>query len=249
MEDKKVISIEDRIPRLKEERKKKANRQLIFYLSIFFLLISLIVYLQSPYSKVKEVKVKGNDLIGDEEVIDWSGITTDTNMWTMKYQTMKEDIADHPLIKSVEMERKLPQTIQVTVKEEEIVGYVKEKEQYYPVLHDGTVKLNYAMDHKGNQPLMVNFKEEEYLEKVATELSEIPDYIVELISEVIWEPTKKNKNNITLYMNDGFIVHATLRDFSNKMKSYPSIIAQLDPKEKGIVHMGVGVYFEKVKKK
>lgn len=249
MEEKKVISIEDRIPRLKEERKKKANRQLIFYLSIFFLLISFIVYLQSPYSKVKEIKVAGNDILNDEEVIEWSSVTTDTNIWTLEYRSMKNEIANHPLIQSVEMKRKLPQTIHITVKEHDIVGYVQENNKFYPVLKDGTVKLNYEMNRRGDQPHLINFKEEEYLEKIATELSEIPDHIVELISEVVWEPTKKNKNNITLYMNDGFIVHATLRDFSNKMKNYPSIIAQLDPKEKGIVHMGVGIYFEKAKKK
>lgn len=249
MEKKKVVSIEDRIPRLKEERKKKANRQLIFYLSIFFLLISFLIYLQSPYSKVKEINIKGNKVIDEEEVIDWSGITADTNMWTLKYPTIKKELANHPLIKSVEMKRILPQTIEVEITEHKIVAYVQEKEKFFPVLQDGIVRLNYEMQHVGNQPLLVNFTEAEYLEKTATELNEIPDYIVELISEVVWEPTKKNKNNITLYMNDGFIVRASLRDFSNKMKNYPSIIAQLEPGEKGIVHMGVGIYFEKLKKK
>src|SRR5699024_10060250 len=86
------------------------------------------------------------------------------------------------------------------------------------------------------------------MEMIATQLNELPEHVLRLISEVSWEPTKNNKNKILLYMNDGFIVDATLRDFSDKMKNYPSIIAQLDPKEKGIVHMGVGIYFEKKSK-
>src|SRR5699024_12802480 len=107
MEEKKVISIEERIPRLKEERKKKANRQLILYLSIFFLLISFIVYLQSPHSKVKEIKVAGNDILNDQEVIEWSGITTERDMWTRQYRSMKKASANDQLIHSIEMKQKL----------------------------------------------------------------------------------------------------------------------------------------------
>src|SRR5699024_7164864 len=99
------------------------------------------------------------------------------------------------------------------------------------------------------RPIIVNFTEKEYMDKIAKGLDDLPEHVLKLISEVSWEPTKNNKNKIILYMNDGFIVQATLRDFSQKMKNYPSIITQLDPKEKGIVHMGVGIYFEKIKKK
>ena len=69
MEEEKIISIEERIPKLKEKRRKKANRTLLFYLTLFFLLIAIIVYLQSPFSNVAYVAVEGNNVITDEQVI------------------------------------------------------------------------------------------------------------------------------------------------------------------------------------
>ena len=45
-------------------------------------------------------------------------------------------------------------------------------------------------------------------------------------------------------MNDGYVVSGTIRDFADKMKVYPSIVSQLEPGSKGIIHIGVGVYFE-----
>src|SRR5690625_2410756 len=83
MEKKKVVSIEDRIPKLKQARKKKANRRLLFYLSLFFFLISVIVYLQSPLSYIHEIKIDGNEVVEEEEILIRSDITTSTNIWTI----------------------------------------------------------------------------------------------------------------------------------------------------------------------
>src|SRR5699024_6873433 len=85
-----------------------------------------------------------------------------------------------------------------------------------------------------------------YLNHIASELDELPNDLFNLISQVSWKPTDKNKYNIELYMNDGFIVHSSMKDFAKKMKSYPSIVSQLDKDDKGIIHMDVGTYFEKI---
>jgi cell division protein FtsQ len=79
---------------------------------------------------------------------------------------------------------------------------------------------------------------------MAEELKELPGSIRNVISEIHWIPTDENKNTVLLYMNDGYLVKGTIRDFAEKMEVYPSIVAQLDPEEKGIIHIGVGIYFE-----
>ena len=248
MEEKKVVSIEDRIPKLKEARKKKANRRLIFYLSIFFFLISAIVYLQSPLSYIKNIEVTGNQVISEKEIIERSGLSSETNIWVINKSSVTDAIKEQPIIKEVEVKRKLPQTVQLEVKEHKVIGYVKNDSKYHPVLENGTLVKSVNIPFKGDKPLLHNFHEEQYLQRISEELSQIPEHVFQLISEITWDPTDKNKYKIILYMNDGFIVNATLRDFANKMALYPSIAAQIDPDEKGIIHMGVGTYFEKIEK-
>src|SRR5699024_12476680 len=85
MEKEKVVSIEDRIPKLKESRKKKANRRLLFYLSIFFVLIAIIVYLQSQLSHIRHVDIQGNHELTEDEVIAESGLTMGDNIWMFNY--------------------------------------------------------------------------------------------------------------------------------------------------------------------
>src|SRR5699024_3042673 len=92
VEKKKIISIEDRIPRLKEARKKKANRRLLFYLSIFFFLISIIIYLQSPLSHIKEIHVSGNEVIPEQDILQVSKLTTRTNIWTINNSEVRRNL-------------------------------------------------------------------------------------------------------------------------------------------------------------
>ncbi|RDW17923.1 cell division protein FtsQ/DivIB [Oceanobacillus chungangensis] len=250
MSKKNIVSIEDRIPKLKQARKKKANRRLIFYLSIFFFLISIIVYLQSPLSNIKTIQVHGNTHVSNESIIEQSGLTMDTNIWMLNQKHTEDLLTKNPIIESVEVSRKLPWTVDIKVNEYKIVGYTKEETNYFPILGNG-VMINQLgqSSFNGKSPLILGFTEEEYLHKMAEELNELPSTISALISEIHWQPTDENKNKILLYMNDGYLVDATIRDFSDKMEVYPSIVAQLDPKSKGIIHLGVGVYFESFEKR
>ncbi|MGM8364219.1 cell division protein FtsQ/DivIB [Virgibacillus sp. W0181] len=245
MKEKKVVSIEDRIPKLKQARKKKANRRLIFYLSIFFILISIIVYLQSPLSHIKQIQVKGNEFVSKDEVIASSKLTTKTNIWTIDRSKIEKEIGQNDVIKSVEVMRKLPWTVEIQLHEHGHIGYIKEKGLYHPVLENGEALKSTSKSVIGDAPLLSDFNDKKFLLQLAKELNQLPDSIIRLISEISWQPTEKNKNKIILYMNDGYTVDGTIRDFANKMKAYPSIVAQLEPGEEGIIHIGVGSYFEK----
>lgn len=245
MKKKNVVSIEDRIPKLKQARKKKANRRLIFYLSIFFILISIIVYLQSPLSHIKHIKVQGNQFLSTEEVIDLSELTTTTNIWTVDWTSAEKAIEQHQVIHSADVIRKLPWTVNIQLKEYGHIGYIKQNEKYYPILENGEIVQSINQSTIGDAPLLSNFTNEKYLSNMSKELHQLPDSIVDLISEISWQPTEKNKNKIILYMNDGYLVDGTIKEFSEKMKAYPSIVAQLEPGEEGIIHIGVGSYFEK----
>lgn len=243
MEKKKIVSIEDRIPKLKQVRKKKANQRLIFYLSIFFILISIIIYLQSSLSDIKNIVVKGNHSVSNEEVIEQSLLTTQTNIWTIKQEKIKDIIGRNPIISSVEVNRQLPWTVEITIEEFDRVGYIKTENQFYPVLENGTTLSN-ATSFIGDAPIIEGFTDELLFNNMVGELQKMSKSILNLISEIHWQPTNENQNKIMLYMNDGFIVNSTIRNFADKMQIYPSIVAQLEPGSEGIIHIGVGAYFE-----
>lgn len=246
MEKKRVVSIEDRIPKLKQMRKQKANRRLVIYLSIFFLLIAIIVYIQSPLSNVRNVVVTGNQTLSNEEIMQQSHLMTDTNIWTVKQEDIESQLSELALIETVEVDKKLPWTIHIHVTEHKVIGYVEKNREFYPILGNGTVLS--TSGNSGDAPIMIDFSEDKYLSEMTRELELLPDSILNLISEIYWQPTPDNKNKIMLFMKDGFVVDGTIRNFSEKMQVYPSIVSQIDPQDKGIIHIGVGAYFEKFEK-
>ncbi|WP_079480371.1 cell division protein FtsQ/DivIB [Halobacillus salinus] len=245
MEERKVVSIEERIPRLKQTRKSKANRRLIFYLSILFVLISLVIYLQSPLSHVRNINVEGAQHISSEEITKLSGVTTDTNYWQVNAKEIQKQIESHEQINSADVSRQFPSTVEIEVKEAERIGYVMEKGQYRAILEDGT-QLEATSVPAGDAPVLAGFSKATYLEEMSKELKELPSSVASLISEIHWVPKEGNPYQIRLYMNDGYEVLASIRNFSTKMPSYPSIVSQLEPGSHGIIHIDVGAYFEEL---
>src|SRR5690606_24874535 len=106
MKQEKIVSIEDRIPKLKQARKKKANRRLIIYLSIFFLLIAIIVYMQSPLSHIKVINVEGIEHVDEQEILKRSELNTETNIWTVTKKSIEQRIEKHPVVSNVEIRKK-----------------------------------------------------------------------------------------------------------------------------------------------
>lgn len=242
MNKKNIVSIEDRIPKLKKVRQQKANRRLIFYLSVFFILIAMIVYLQSPLSHVKKVIVKGNNHLTEEQVIKQSEITKETNLWSIKKSNIKGLLTEHPMVQSVEMKRKLPSTVEIHIVEHNHVGYVEDENEYLALLNNGVLYGSESL-MEYQVPLIVNF-DEQAIEPLAKELAQIPETIHQLISEIHLLETEDHQNKILLYMVDGFIVEASMGSFSEQMKAYPSIVSQLEKKDKGTIYLGKGAYFE-----
>ena len=63
---KKVIDIEERIPSMREKRRRTSNRKFILILSVFVIALLAILYFQSSFSKIKVVTVNGANLHGQE---------------------------------------------------------------------------------------------------------------------------------------------------------------------------------------
>jgi|GEM_PF-151293 len=244
MEERKVVSIEDRIPKLKQTRRKKANRRLILYLMILFLLIAVVIYLQSPLSNVGNIEVQGERHVTADEIKELANITTETNYWKVDTDSIKNNVESHKEIKSVNVNRDFPNTVQIQVEEAERIGYVQTNGEFSAILENGT-KLEAASSLPGGDaPILAGFSKQTYLEEMSKQLKELPQSVTNLISEIHWEPKEDNPYQIRLYMNDGFQVLASIRNFSNKMTIYPSIVAQLEEGAEGIIHIDVGAYFE-----
>ncbi|MFD0825246.1 cell division protein FtsQ/DivIB [Neobacillus sp. M.A.Huq-85] len=245
MDKGKIVALEDRIPKLKEQRRRKANRRLILLLLLFFTFIAAIAYVQSPLSHVKRISVIGNDLYSSQEIIKKTGVTKNTNIWKVKSKEISEKLKELSEVKKAEVKIQWPNTIMITIQEHNRIAYLKKEGSYYPVMENGKILTGKSFKEiPNNSPILFDFEEGAVLNGMVDGLKSLPTEIVNSISEIHYTPKKTDKYHISLFMNDGFEVSATLRSFSEKMVHYPSIVSQLDPNKKGVIDLEVGSYFK-----
>lgn len=239
----KLVALEDRIPKLKQQRRRKANRRLISLLFLFFSLIAIVVYVKSPLSHVKNIIVKGNEEYSNNEILEKAGITKKNNIWQIKGQVIAAELERLQEIKKASVKILWPNSVIIQVKENKRMAYLKRDALFYPVLDNGTVLSNGQSNLPVNAPVLIDFNEGTVLSEMVIELKELPEEILNSISEIRYTPNKTDKYHISSYMNDGFEVSATIRSYADKMSHYPSIISQLDFNKKGIIDLEVGLFF------
>ncbi len=245
MSKEKVVTINERIPSLKEQRKQRANRRLLFFLSFFFLLLLLMVYFQSPLSHVRNIVVEGNHFVSDEELTKLGQITTGTSMWNLESEAVIERMTQHVVIRDVQIERKLPGTVKITVEEYSRIGYLFRDDKYFPILETGQY-LDELPRQKfpSDAPLLIEFSQGEQLAELSAELQKVPSQLIERISEIVYKPTDNDPLSIVLFMTDGIEVHTSIRNLSEYLAPYPSIVKELDREKQGILHLRMSPYFE-----
>jgi cell division protein FtsQ len=244
-EKKNVVSIEDRIPKLKEQRRKKANRRLISLLLLFFILIACILYFQSPLSHVQTIKVTGNDVYSDKDIIQKANLSSDTNIWKVENEEVEKKISQLPEIKKVEVKKQFPATVSIGIEELKRIAYVSVENYFLPVLENGKIlNSNQNTSIPLNAPILFQFTEDAMLKEMIKAIDQLPEEVLNSISEVHYDPTESDEFHIFLYMNDGNEVSATIRSFAEKMVHYPAIVSQLEPNQKGVINLEVGSYFK-----
>jgi cell division protein FtsQ len=245
MEKDNIVALEDRIPKLKEQRRRKANKRLIMLLVLFFTMIAVVAYVQSPLSHVKKITVQGNELLSRNEVISATNITKKTNIWSVNKKDITLELQSMSEINKAEVKINWPNTVIIQIQERKRIAYLKKEKLYFPVMEDGNILKGREMDQiPVIAPLLFDFKEGAILKEMVTALDELPNEIVNSISEIHYTPKKTDQYHISLFMNDGFEVSATIRSFSEKMAHYPSIVSQLSPDKKGIIDLEVGTFFK-----
>ena len=118
---KKKIKKEPKKLTKKQEISKKKRKKIFRVIKILMLLgiiIGGIIYaMLSPIFNIKNITVTGNSKISSETIISLSGLSIDQNIFNFWSNDIKEAVKQNAYIDTVEVKRKLPDSIEINVKE------------------------------------------------------------------------------------------------------------------------------------
>ncbi|WP_242144478.1 MULTISPECIES: cell division protein DivIB [unclassified Bacillus cereus group] len=247
MKNSKVIKLQDRVPKLKNQKKRNkppVNHRLILYISILFLLVLFLIYFRSPLSNIKKISVFGNHYMTDEQVMKKSGITYETSYFRVTARQAEENLKKQIEIKSVDVKKRFPNKIDIHIEEYVTIGYINKDGKLQPLLANGkTLDILPSGKLPVAAPIFEPFKEEK-MKELISELEKLTPTILRSISEIRYTPTNSNESHLTLYMNEGYEVSTTIQDFAKRMEAYPLILKQIEPGRKAFIDLEVATYFK-----
>ncbi|HHM2926303.1 TPA: cell division protein FtsQ/DivIB [Staphylococcus aureus] len=237
---------------LEEKRKLRRKRQKRIQYSVITILVLLIavilIYMFSPLSKIAHVNINGNNHVSTSKINKVLGVKNDSRMYTFSKKNAINDLEENPLIKSVEIHKQLPNTLNVDITENEIIALVKYKGKYLPLLENGKL-LKGSNDVKINDaPVMDGFKGTKEDDMIKA-LSEMTPEVRRYIAEVTYAPSKNKQSRIELFTTDGLQVIGDISTISKKMKYYPQMSQSLSRdssgklKTRGYIDLSVGASF------
>ncbi|MGJ5706449.1 cell division protein FtsQ/DivIB [Staphylococcus equorum] len=237
---------------LKEKRAKRRKRQKQIQYSVFgvllFIIILILIYMFTPLSKISSVEIKGNDNVSKSAINKAIDVKDNSRMYTYSTSKATDKLKENKLIKSAKITKQMPNKLTVEISENQIVGMTKKKDNYVPILENGTELKNYDGNATDDGPILEGFEKEEK-EKIINELAKMPVNVRGMIAEIKYDPQENLQNQIKLFTSDDIQILGNLNTIANKMKYYPQMSQSLERdesgelKKSGYIDLSVGASF------
>lgn len=194
----------------KKSKKKKINKKVIGCFSIIILIAIIIVLaLTAPIFNITDITVNGNNQVSTNMIINLSGLRKGENIFKFN-NTVKQKIKENTYIESVNVKRKLPGTVIISVEERTVKYQINLINSYVYIDKNGYILENSS--EKKDVPVIVGLaiKEEEMLNEKRLKIEDLEKLndIIKIIDSaktinidnLITEINTENKENYVLYL-------------------------------------------------
>lgn len=235
--------IGSKLPKLKKQRVDRTTIRATFLIVFFIIIIGVMGFIVSPYSKINKITISGNDTVTDKQVLRATSITKQDFMWNINKKSSEIDkkaTKQNPEIKKITVSVTGFRSIKVQVTENKIIGSVYKNGKYYPVLSSGYILNNSQASPMNDVAVYSGFKSKQVIIQTAKQYAKLSNSIKSGVSEVKFQPTKNDPQRLRIFMNDGNEVLVKYTNLADKMAYYPGIVSQMSGN--GIVNLEVGAY-------
>lgn len=141
--------------RLVEQRKerRKIKNKLIFLFTLIAFNLFLLIFLRSSFFAVDLIHIEGLDKLSHEELCYAAGINEGMNIWKINPPELRRRVMQIPRVAEAEVERVLPGSLRVTIREKYPLVLIPFHGYYLEVAADGMI-IGMRDDFLGELPLV-----------------------------------------------------------------------------------------------
>ncbi len=234
--------LKKQLPNLKQFRLKRNLQRIISVVLPFSLILLFMLYIISPLARINQVVVSGNHHLTDQEIEQATQVKKGRFIWgsiAMSPARLQKIQTRNAQIKSVKIVLTGMRSVDIRVKEYDVIGLINVGNQPKLLLSNGKVRP--VTGHLEQFIAYDGFKNHYGILKLtAKEVGRLKPAIRNGISEVTYSPTTLDMQRLKLVMNDGNTVFVRADTLAEKMSYYPSIVANTNGK--GIINLEFGAY-------
>ncbi len=144
-----------KINKKKDEKREKRLKVLKVLAFIMISIVLIILLLSSSLFNINTIEVEGNSKLSDEKVISISSIELYTNIFNFSKIKVKSKLKENSYIEDVEVSRKLPSTVIITI-EERVPTYMLQFADSYVYINNQGYMLDIS-NEKLKIPILTGF--------------------------------------------------------------------------------------------
>lgn len=234
--------LKKRLLQIKQFRLRSNLRRILSIVVPFGLILLFMLYIVSPLARIKTVTVTGNHHLTARQVQAATQVRPGRFIWStlaMKPARLTQIQHRNSQLKQVKIILTGPQSVEIAVKEYDVIGLVNAGKRPQLLLSNG--KFRPVTGQVDQFVAYAGFNDHyPMLKTTAKRIGKLAPAVRNGISEVTYSPTTLDKQRLKLLMNDGNTVFVKASEIDEKMSYYPSIVANTDGNR--VINLEFGAY-------
>ena len=216
------------------KRKLSIKGLIVVLLGAYLIIMGLFAIYKMP---ITNIIIEGNTLTLDKEILQVIDLKVKDSLWKVNKGKIKKKVTNLDLISDVKVTRNLLGKVIIKVKEEKVLFFNTNTNKY--VLGNGEeIELK---EKVYGVPTLINYVASNTLEAFIKALAKIDTSIINMISEIEYDPDIKDNITIDdgrflLKMNDENMVYINIVNLE-KLDNYKVFVATLTANAKGVMYL------------
>lgn len=241
--------VRDEFVKKRMERQKKIRKRRLTALFVIFVILAVctaVVLSFTVFFPIESIKITGSKIYSAEEILDASNIVKGDNLFAVSQKKTQTAIKHKlPFVDEIKFERKIPDTLKITVKDAVEIATFKVKNKYFTVSSSGWV-MEEKKKAPQNLPLIIcdvgckvgsqivfkNETEKQLLDNISSSL-EGKNIKVNSI-----DVTKQT--SLILKLEDRFVVDlGSANNIPEKISHLTAMMAKISPEKEGKIDLSM----------
>lgn len=218
-----------------KKKKKRIRFRSVLFLLLFIYLIFMIGYYIYKLP-VKNIYIKGNNILTDQEIIDASKLKNYPSIHKYSRRKIKSFVKELDLVEDAKVKKNVFGKVTIVVTEAKPLFIYRNDNKIYLSNKKSVKEVNYY-----GIPIVINYVPRKILNELISNFGLLSDDIVGQISEIVYSPDEKDgivldENRFIFRMTDTNQVYIDTLNIE-KLNNYQKIVAALEDDVHGYIYL------------